>query len=78
MLWLAFWLLLPFVVVIGASTLLTSIIQLVTGLQDATFATVPRLFAAFVTLLLWLKWASPRLTAYTASILQHLTQNASH
>jgi flagellar biosynthetic protein FliQ len=77
MLWMTFWLLLPVIIALGVTTILVSLVQLITGLQDQTLSTIPRLLVAFLTLLLWLKWAAPRLTAYTATAIQQMTPHAS-
>jgi flagellar biosynthetic protein FliQ len=45
-----------------------SILQVVTSIQDATLAFVPRAFAVFIVFLLTLPWAVHKFVAYTTTL----------
>ena len=64
-----FWLSLPFVALGFITGVLVSLIQVVTSMQDASFSTVPRLWAFFLGLLLFLPWMTLKLIAFTTGLL---------
>ena len=64
----AFWLSLPVLAVGFLAGILISLVQIVTSMQDSAFATVPRLTAFALALLIFLPWMLVRLVSYTALI----------
>ncbi|MEZ5351245.1 MAG: flagellar biosynthetic protein FliQ [Bryobacteraceae bacterium] len=72
----AFWLSLPLLAIGFVAGLVMSLVQIVTSLQDPSFAAAPRLAAFFVGLLLFLPWMLMKLTAYTAWVLSDLGRYA--
>jgi flagellar biosynthesis protein FliQ len=64
----AFWLSLPVLTAGFVAGILISLAQIVTSMQDSAFATVPRLAAFLVALLLFLPWMLIRLVSYTTLI----------
>jgi flagellar biosynthetic protein FliQ len=73
MLWMAFWVSAPLLAVGFAAGVLISIVQIVTSIQDSAFATVPRLLAFLVALMLSLPWMLTRLLNYTSRLLSDFT-----
>jgi flagellar biosynthetic protein FliQ len=49
-----------------------SLLQVLTSMQDSAFATVPRLAAFLLALLIALPWMLNRMVAYTAGLLGNL------
>jgi flagellar biosynthesis protein FliQ len=64
----AFWMSLPLLAAGFVAGILISLVQIVTSMQDSAFATVPRLAAFLVALMIFLPWMLMRLVAYTALI----------
>jgi flagellar biosynthesis protein FliQ len=64
----AFWMSLPLLTAGFVAGILISLVQIVTSMQDSAFATVPRLAAFLVALMIFLPWMLMRLVAYTALI----------
>lgn len=56
--------------------LVVSLIQVVTSMQDSAFATVPRLAAFLLALLIALPWMLSRMVTYTAGLLGDLSRYA--
>ncbi len=63
-----FWLAIPVLTIGFAAAIVMSLIQIVTSIQEPTFATVPRLVVFLFSLLLILPWMLMRLTAYTTAL----------
>jgi len=64
----AFWMSLPLLAAGFVAGILISLVQIVTSMQDSAFATVPRLAAFLVALMIFLPWMLMRLVAYSALI----------
>lgn len=69
MLMTTFWLSLPLLGIGLAVGVIISLIQIITSIQDSSFAAVPRLGAFFFGLLLLLPWMISKLVSYTAALL---------
>jgi flagellar biosynthetic protein FliQ len=63
-----FWLALPILAVGFAIGIVMSLAQILTSIQDASFAAVPRLLAFLVALLLAMPWMLTKLMAYTTTL----------
>jgi flagellar biosynthetic protein FliQ len=48
--------------------LITSVLQTLTGVQEQTLSTVPRLVVVFVTILAVTPWVAHRIVAYTLAL----------
>lgn len=59
----------PLLVASCAISLVISLLQTLTGIQEQTLTTVPRLIAVFILTLLTLPWAMHRMTDYTIRLL---------
>ncbi|HSM76904.1 MAG TPA: flagellar biosynthetic protein FliQ [Bryobacteraceae bacterium] len=64
-----FWLSLPLLALGFVTGIVVSLVQVVTSMQDASFGAVPRLWAFFVGLLLFLPWMTMKLIAFTNALL---------
>ena len=73
---MAFWLALPMLAIGFIIGILVSLLQIVTSLQDTSFASVPRLAAFLAGLLLFLPWMLAKSMAYTTSLLGDLSRYA--
>ena len=62
------WITAPMLVVGMVVGVMISILQVVTSIQDATLAFVPRALAVFIVFLLTLPWATHKLIAYTTAL----------
>lgn len=62
----------PILVIAGVSSLLISIAQTLTSIQDQTLSTVPRLLIVSAVMLVGMPWFLHRLVWFTASILTDL------
>ncbi len=71
-----FWLSAPVLIVCFVASILVSLVQIVTAIQDATFNTVPRLAAVLVALVLAMPWMLQKAITYTTSILGNLGRYA--
>jgi flagellar biosynthetic protein FliQ len=67
--WTTFWLSLPLLVVGFIAGIVTSLVQIVTSIQDASFGAVPRLIAFLAALVLFLPWMLTKLLSYTVTLL---------
>ena len=67
----------PILVVAGVSSLLISLVQTLTSIQDQTLSTVPRLLIVSAVLLAGMPWFLHQLVWFTASILNDLHRFAS-
>ena len=72
----AFWVSLPLLALCLCAGLVMSLIQILTSLQDATFATVPKLAVFVFGLALLLPWMMMKLVAYTNNIFGDFTRYA--
>ncbi|HEV1287637.1 MAG TPA: flagellar biosynthetic protein FliQ [Bryobacteraceae bacterium] len=63
-----FWLALPILAVGFVIGIFMSLAQILTSIQDASFAAVPRLLAFLVALLLAMPWMLTKLMAYTITL----------
>jgi flagellar biosynthesis protein FliQ len=70
------WIAAPILIMAFLAGIVISLIQIVTSIQDAAFATIPRLAVFLVTFILLLPWMINRLMSYTTSILGNLGQYA--
>jgi len=68
MLMTTFWLSLPLLLVGLVAGIVISLLQIVTSIQDNSFAAVPRLAAFFFGLLILLPWMTTKLMTYTTSV----------
>jgi flagellar biosynthetic protein FliQ len=63
-----FWLSMPVLALGLIVGIVISLIQIITSIQDNTFATVPRLATFFGALLFLLPWMTSRLVSYTIAL----------
>ena len=68
MLMTTFWLSLPLLLVGLVAGIVVSLLQIITSIQDNSFAAVPRLAAFFFGLLMLLPWMTTKLMTYTTSV----------
>ncbi len=69
-----FWLSLPILTTGFIIGIVMSLAQILTSIQDASFASVTRLLAFLVALLLAMPWMLTRLMAYTTSLFGDLAR----
>jgi flagellar biosynthetic protein FliQ len=74
--WVAFWLSLPLLFAGFVVSILVSLVQIVTSIQDPTFSSVPRLAVFLLAFLISLPWMLGRLTGYASGILGDLARYA--
>ena len=67
----------PVLIVAGVSSLLISLAQTLTSVQDQTLSTVPRLLIVSAVLLAGMPWFLHRLVAFTAALMTDLHRFAS-
>ncbi|MBL8293616.1 MAG: flagellar biosynthetic protein FliQ [Bryobacterales bacterium] len=72
----AFWIALPLLLVGFVIGIVTSLVQIVTSIQDPSFAAVPRIGAFLVAILVLLPWMTMKMVAYTAALLGDLGRYA--
>ncbi len=63
-----FWLSLPILAIGFAVGIVVSLVQVLTSIQDTSFAAVPRLAAFLFGMLLLLPWMTSKLVAYTTAL----------
>jgi flagellar biosynthesis protein FliQ len=63
-----FWLALPILAVGFVIGIVMSLAQILTSIQDSSFAAVPRLLAFLAALLLAMPWMLTKLIAYTSTL----------
>ena len=63
-----FWLSAPLLVLGLVVGVAVSLIQIMTSIQDSSFAAVPRLGAFFIGLLIFLPWMASRLISYATAL----------
>ncbi len=71
-LWMAFWVSLPLLAIGFLASVVISLVQIVTSIQDASFGAVPRLVAFLAGMLIFLPWMTTRLVSYTIRLLGEL------
>ena len=71
-----FWLSLPLLTIGFIAGIVMSLVQIVTSMQDSAFATVPRLMAFLIGLLLLLPWMLMRMISYTTLLFGDLSRYA--
>ncbi|HEX6773639.1 MAG TPA: flagellar biosynthetic protein FliQ [Acidobacteriaceae bacterium] len=67
----------PILVIAGVSSLLISLAQTLTSIQDQTLSTVPRLLIVLAVIMAGMPWFLHRLVWFTASLLSDLQRFAS-
>ena len=72
----AFWLSLPLLAVGFVVGVVISLLQIVTSMQDSAFATIPRLGAFLLGVLLFFPWMLLHLISYTTALLGDLARYA--
>ncbi len=72
----AFWIALPLLAIGFLAGIVVSIVQVITSMQDASFATVPRLAVFLLGTLLLLPWMLGRMVAYTLGLFGDLARYA--
>jgi flagellar biosynthetic protein FliQ len=75
-LWTTFWLSLPLLAVGFLAGVVTSLVQIVTSMQDSAFGTVPRLAAFLAALLVFLPWMLMKIVGYTTALLGDFSRYA--
>lgn len=70
------WISLPLLAIMFIAGIVTSIIQILTSIQDPTFAAIPRLATFLFTLLLLLPWILMRMVNYSATLFSNLGRYA--
>ena len=71
-----FWLALPILVVGLVVGVIVSLVQVLTSIQDTSFAAVPRLVAFLFGLLLLLPWMTAKLVSFTTAMLGDFSRYA--
>lgn len=71
-----FWLSAPFLIAAFVTGVITSLVQIVTSIQDSAFSTVPRLAVFLVVATIALPWVLHRAMEYATDILGNLSQYA--
>lgn len=72
----AFWLGVPVLMVGFAASVVISLLQILTSIQDATFNTVPRLAAVLVALIVSMPWMLQKAMTYTTVLFGDLSRYA--
>lgn len=73
---MAFWLSAPLLLVAFGASVVVSLVQIVTSIQDNTFNTVPRLAAVLAAVALAMPWMLQKAMVYATSILGNLSRYA--
>jgi len=73
---LAFWLSVPLLAIGFAASIVVSLLQIVTSIQDTGFSTMPRLIAFLFGSVLLMPWMLKKMTTYTILILSDLGKYA--
>ena len=71
-----FWLAAPLLAIAFVVSIVISLVQIATSMQDMAFSTIPRLVAFLLSLLLLLPWMVERSMAYTTTLLGNLGRYA--
>ena len=71
-----FWLAAPLLAIAFLSSVVMSLVQIATSMQDATFSAIPRLLVFLVSLLLLLPWMIERSISYSTALFGDLGRYA--
>jgi flagellar biosynthesis protein FliQ len=71
-----FWLSMPLLAIGLVAGIVISLIQIITSIQDSSFAAVPRLVVFFFGLLILLPWMTAKLMSYTTALLGDFSRYA--
>lgn len=71
-----FWLAIPLLAIGLIVGVIISLIQIITSIQDSSFAAVPKLAAFFFGLLILLPWMTTKLVSYTTVLLGDFSRYA--
>lgn len=71
-----FWLGAPLLAIGFAASIVVSLVQIATSMQDAAFATIPRLVVFLLGLLLLMPWMLQRSIGYTTALLSDFSRYA--
>ena len=71
-----FWLGAPLLAIGFAASIVISLVQIATSMQDAAFSTIPRLVAFLLGLLLLLPWMLARSIGYAVAVLGDFSRYA--
>lgn len=71
-----FWIAAPFLIAGFVTGIVTSLIQIVTSIQDMAFSTVPRLAVFMTVTIVAMPWVLQRAMAYATAILGDLSRYA--
>jgi flagellar biosynthetic protein FliQ len=71
-----FWLSAPFLIAGFVTGIITSLVQIVTSIQDTAFSTVPRLAVFLVVATLAMPWVLHKAMEYATAILGNLSRYA--
>lgn len=71
-----FWLSAPFLIAAFVTGIVTSLVQIVTSIQDMAFSTVPRLAVFLLVATLTMPWVLQKAMAYATGILGDLSRYA--
>ncbi len=72
----AFWIAVPLLLVGFVIGIVTSLVQIVTSIQDPSFAAVPRIGAFLVAILILLPWMTMKMVSYTTVLFSDLGRYA--
>lgn len=72
----AFWISAPLLAIGFVIGIVVSLVQVITSMQDASFAAIPRLAAFLVGLIVLMPWMLGRMMSYTVSLLGDLGRYA--
>lgn len=75
-LWMAFWVCMPLLAIGFLVSILISLVQIVTSIQDAAFGAVPRLLAFAFGIVIFLPYMTGKLVTYTVRLFGDLTPYA--
>jgi flagellar biosynthesis protein FliQ len=72
----ALWMIAPLLLIGFVAGILTSLVQIVTSIQDSAFSTIPRLLAFAGGFILLLPWMISRMMSYTEALIGNLGRYA--
>ena len=70
----AFWIGLPLLAIGFIASIVISLVQIVTSIQDSAFGSIPRMVAFLAGLVLLLPWMLIRMMSYTTNLLGDLSR----
>jgi flagellar biosynthetic protein FliQ len=71
-----FWLAAPLMAIAFVASVVVSLVQIATSMQDPAFSSIPRLLVFMVSLLLLLPWMLERAISYTTALFGNLARYA--